>query len=330
MGSEAELKSVENLQRRRFKFAAYLVPCLVIATYTVMSNTHRLDQSDERVELNLTKFRNCTVSFQPPQAQSEWKTKPIWLSYFPTSLRVSTHQSMIKQLTGLSQGDKSFYTSSRGTLKHCSGTTETATCSNVHPLVDMGENLNKRLDNFYSEYIMAIRNPMTALPSYTNEKQIKYHGETGQMSEESWRNMRDTYMSVLIEDWTAFFRAWIKDSDYNTGMYLVYEDLHNVDKGPKAVKRLRDILHAAGFVVAPEVDVPCIWFNAIGEDQIQQNHETKYEYNDYIPGYTKAQKQLLLTALSTLVDEYGDDNELKSILESYTNTIKQEIRIDEV
>jgi len=328
MASQAEKKSIEYLQRRRFKSAAYLVPCLVIASYTVMSNTHRLDQSDKRVELNLTEFRNCTVSFQPSKEPNQWiGRKPIWLSAYPTSLKESTHKNIIHQLTGLDQGGKNYYASSKN-LRHCFGTTETATCINVHPMVDMGKGLNKASDKFYSEYIMAIRNPMTALPSYTNEKQIKYHGETGQMSEESWQNMRDEYMSVLIEEWKAFFRAWKTDSNYTTGMYLVYEDLHNIDEGPKAVKRLRNILHNAGFVVAPEVDVPCIWFNAIGEDQLQQYHEKKYDYNDYIPGYTEVQKQLLLTALSTLVDEYGDDKELKIILEIYINTIKKEIRID--
>jgi len=325
----AQKKSILNSQRRRFQAAMLFFAFVVIVSCAVAFKTYLFDQSDKKVELNLTGFRNCTVSFQPPKAQNKWNTKPIWIPAYPTSLKESTHKSIINQLTGLGQGGKSYYASSKN-LKKCFGPTETATCNNVHPLVDMAGGPDKKSDKFYPNYIMAIRNPMAAIPAFVNEKQIKYHGGTGQMGEAQWRIMRDEHIEGLMKEWQSFFRAWKKDSSYKTGMYIVYEDLYDVDEGPKALKRLRNILHEAGFIVAPEVDIPCIWFNAIGEDELQQNHMVNYEYNDYIPGYTNAQKQLLLTALSTLVDEYKEDKELTSILQRYSNTIKQHTRIDEI
>jgi len=291
----------------------------------------RVAQSDiKRVELNLTEFRKCTVSFQPPKAQSKWNTKPIWIPAYPTSLKEFIHKSVINQLTGLKQGGKSYYASAKAAkLRFCFGSTETATCSNVHPMIEMAGGPDKKSDKFYSEYVMAIRNPMAAIPAYINEKQIKYHGTIGQMTEDAWRKFRDEYFNGLIKEWITFLETWTS-SNYMTGMYLVYEELHDVDQGPKALKRLRSIFRNAGFVVAPEVDVSCIWFNAIGEENIQQNHMIKYEYKDYIPGYTKAQKEIFLTTLSTFVDKSKGNEELTSILQKYSNTIMQTIRIDEI
>jgi len=346
MGSEAEKKSVYNSQRRRFKAVAYFLACIVIALVIVaikragmyfwtskadlfaQTNGKRVKSDEKREELNLTEFRKCNVSFQPHKAQSVWNTKPIWIPAFPTSLKESTHKSIIKQMTGLDQGGKSYYASAKGGLRFCFGSTETATCSNVHPLTDMAGGPDKKSDKFYSEYIMAIRNPMAAIPAMANEKQNKYHGGTGQMSEDAWRKLRDEWFNNMIKAWVSFIQIWKMTSDYKAGMYLVYEELYDVDEGPKALGRLRGILHAAGFDVAPEVDVPCIWFKSIGEDDLQQNHKINYEYNDYIPGYTKVQKELLLAALSTLVHDYKEDEELASILQRYSNTIMHAIRID--
>jgi len=339
MGSEAEKKSVSTSQRRRFKAAVYFLTCVVIVLSVVASKAYlfapsdgkRVAQSDtKRVELNFTEFRKCTVSFQPPKAQeTPYKTKPIWIPAYPTSLKESIHKNIINQLTGLKQGGKSYYASAKNSLRFCFGSTETATCSNVHPMVEMAGGPDKKSDKFYPEYVMAIRNPMAAIPAFINEKQIKYHGLVGQMSENEWRKNRDEYFNGLIREWVNFLETW-KSSSYKTGMYLVHEELHDVNEGPKALKRLRNILLNAGFVVAPEVDVPCIWFNTIGEDNIQQNHMIKYEYNDYIPGYTKAQKEIFLTTLSTLVEKNAEDKELISILQYYLYTIVQTIRIDEI
>jgi len=330
--SEAEGKINYNSRRCRFIAAVVLVlvsVLIIILCSLAIKNTNQRAQSDEQEELNLTELKKCTITFQAPKVQSEWNTKPIWFPGYPTSLKESTHSNIIHQLTGLAHGGKNYYSSS-SSFKKCFGTTETATCSNIHPLVEMARGPEEKSEVFYPEYVMAIRNPMTAMPAFINQKQIKYHGETGQMSEEAWRRMRDEWINNMIKEWQAFFREWKKGPSLKTGMYLVHEDLHNIDEGPKALKRLRDILHAAGFVVAPEVDIPCIWFNTIGEDELQQHHKNNYEYNDYIPGYTKAHKQLLLTELSILVEEYKEDEELISILQRYIHNVNYHIRIDEI
>jgi len=328
MGTEAEKKSFLNFRRRRLNFLYCALTAILLTLCAVTYKTNLFSEAGNRVEFDLNKFRECTISFKPPKAQSEWKTKPIWLPTYPTSLEESTHKSIIQKLTGLAHGGKSYYASSKGSLRACFGATETATCSNIHPMVDMAGGPDKKMDKFYPEYIMAIRNPLTAIPAFLNEKQIKYHGVKGQMMEEDWRKNRDVYIISLVEEWKSVLAAWKKDSSYKTGMYLVHEDLYDVDKGPAALERLSNILRAAGFNVAPKEDIPCIWFNAIGEDRLQQNRERKYEYNDYIPGYTKAQQRLLLNTLSNLIDEYKEDEELTSILQTYTKIIKKYTRID--
>lgn len=328
MGTEAEEKSSHNSRRRCFKAAIWISAAILMACGVVAFKTNSISQSGKRVKFDVNKFSECTISFKPPKANSEWSTKPIWLPAYPTSLKESTHKIIIKQLTGLDQGGKSYYASAKGGLRFCFGATETATCSNVHPMVDMAGGPDKKKEKFYSEYIMAIRNPMTAIPAFINDKDIKYHGGKGQMMEEEWRKSRDVYLTHLIEEWKSFLAAWKKNSSYTTGMYLVYEDLYDLYKGPAVLERLSNILHAAHFTVAPKEDIPCIWFNAIGEDQLQQHHEKGYEYNDYIPGYTKAQHRLLLTAISSLIDEYREDKELVYILQGYKKTIAQYTRID--
>mmetsp|Transcript_1367 Transcript_1367/g.2094 ORF Transcript_1367/g.2094 Transcript_1367/m.2094 type:complete len:122 (+) Transcript_1367:238-603(+) len=113
-------------------------------------------------------------------------------------------------------------------------------------------------------------------------------------------------------------------------MYLVYEDLMDVEKGPETMKKLRTLLSAEGFNVAEEEDVACIWYNAIGKESLERHHKLHYDYEDYIPGYTTAQKEAMLKELSDMMKEYENDDALVDVLAMYKSDVEKNMRIDEV
>lgn len=268
----------------------------------------------------------------PPlrKKKGEWKTKPIWLPAYPNSFFFDL-KKLINEITGLRSGHKSFYASSP-IVKQCFGNTETATCENVHPVVNMSpRGPDTRSDKFYGQYIMAIRNPRTVFPAFQNGKDIKYHGGVGQMDENKWRKTRDQYMKEIMEGWTETIDTWKSYSNqYRVAMFLVMEYFLDAEKGPQQVKRLANVLRTAGFATAPDEDLGCIWYRSVGKDNILQYHQHDYEYTDYIPGYTKEQKDVMLESLSSLIEKYQvKDNELVTILKYYQNDIRANTRTDD-
>jgi len=340
MGSEAEKK----FQKRRVKCIIFL--CLSIVTMIIvlsLGTTLSMWKSNDinfafvssgkksESESLLAKLSQstCTISFQPSSKEKEtWTTKPIWLPGYSTSFQENIHNDIINRMTGLDSGAKSFYASRKGALRQCYGTTETATCSNIHPIVKMNGGPEKNSVKFFPGYIMAIRNPITAIPAFHNEKQIKYHNGKGQVAEKVWQETRDKFLPIMIEEWKSVLKAWKESTHYKVGMYLVYEDLMNERKGSDVLNTLRALFDSAGFSVAPKEDLTCIWYNAIGKERLEQYQKQPYEYDDYIPGYTKKQQDLLSVEISVLIEEYKDDNELLSILTRYKDTIQHNIRIE--
>ena len=264
-----------------------------------------------------------TLPTSDPKPKDQWTSKSIWFAMLHHTLSDSTHRELINQITGLSNGGKSFYISMKGLLRHCIGNTETATCSTG----DLPKDKNR--DLFYDKYMMFIRNPKTVFPSSANVKNEKYHDLKGQMSKESWRETRNEWLDGMMDGWVQKIREW-RETDYKEGLYVVYEDLMDLDQGPEVVRAIARLLKEAGFEIADDQNMPCIWLKAIGVESIEQFYENGYDYGDYVPGYTKEQQEMMLKKLKSLMEEVGDSNmQLKSILQRYYDDIENNIIIED-
>ena len=171
--------------------------------------------------------------------------------------------------------------------------------------------------------MMLIRNPLTVFPYSTNIKNMKYHNLEGQMDIKTWRKTRDEWLTKMIDDWVGTINEWRKMPDFEIGLYVVYEDLMDPHQGPNVLREMAKVFREAGFSTIEDGKIACAWLMSLGADNIQQHHIKGYEFNDYIPGYTKGQKQLIIKKLKAFMDEVGDsDKMLVSILNRYIDDIR--------
>ena len=259
--------------------------------------------------------------FIQPRPKDSW-AKPIWFAAMHHSFPDDIFRSLIQNLTNMNQGGKSFYVSTRGTLKHCYGVTETAACS-------IGDVPTKNFDRYQDKYMIFIRNPTTSLPYGANMKSIKYHGLDGQMPIDNWRSTRKEWMEGLIDGWIQHISNW-KQTSYQLGMYIVYEDLYDYHKGPYVLKQMTQLLKEGGFhTIQTDLELQCAWLMSLGKENIVKYNERGYEFDDYIPGFTEEQKQMMIDKLSKyLEDMNGSDVVLESILKGYIKAIENNIVID--
>lgn len=230
-------------------------------------------------------------------------------------------------MTGLQTGARSYYASSQQT-KRCKSYLQTAACLLVHPVIEMRPGPEKKKEDFYEKFVFMIRNPLTAAPAHHNAKLRKYHNHVGQSPEEEWRCFRDEYLKGILSEWKRTIRVW-KDSGYEIGTYLVYEHFMDVQKGIAIVQKLSDLFQFAGFKVAPYLDFPCIWYKSIGgRESLNVYRQYNYEYTNFTPGYTKSQKEILLSEVSSTITEFNDDAELVGILREYHDYIRDNTRLD--
>jgi hypothetical protein len=186
---------------------------------------------------------------------------------------------------------------------------------------------DSKADDFSHKYIMIVRNPMTMLPYGYNAKAIKYSGTVGQLPQEEWRRVRDEWFDGMMESWKKLIISW-KSTKYEVGMYFVYEDLFQIETGIETMKAIRLFLQQEGFQVVSEDELGCIWFDAIGKDDLERYRRNGYEYDGYIPGYTMEQKDKMLNSLREIKDEFQNDAELVVILDRYMKDIDRHMRIE--
>ena len=323
MGSESTAKFRKDFRSQYHKLIAiFLLMAILLGSF---NNGADFGTRNQKEPFDVTSYESCKVA-APEKSRLDIETKPIWLPSHPATIRESVHKSLINRITGLPAGGKTFYASNKG-LRQCIGETVTATCTNIHPIVEMNGGPDKKKETFYKAYIMALRNPMTALPAFIDEKGILYHGRTGQSPIDTWRQTRDNWIDGLFDGWLKVLREW-KKSSYDVGVYLIYEDLMDIKKGPTALKGLRNLLEKDGFDTVTEDNLGCIWYESIGRESLEQHHKAGYEYNDYFPGYTKDQKEYMIQGLNTAIEEFKDDSELVQILTMYRNEIAQHCILD--
>ena len=276
-----------------------------------------------------------TATIDPNTIPEEKWSKPIWFKFLHHSFPDEAHKNLINNLTNLNAGGKNFYVSASN-LKHCKGTTQTVTCAT-------GENvISPRFKGvFHDKYIMIIRNPMSAMPSTANHKDIKYHNLIGQMKIDNWRNTRDVWIDKMMNDWVEQIVDWRKNEDYDAGLYVVYEDLMDAVRGPSVVREIAKVIQGAGFDTVAigdgdknndnDDDIPCIWLNSLGQDSLELYQKNQYDFDGYIPGFTKEQQGLMLSKLDALMKEVGEgekDSKLMDTLKRYYDEVRDNIVID--
>ena len=304
------------------------------------------------IEPDLSKYDNCTLPIPPVGSRSEWTSKPLWFPSYPDSMDDNILKSAISSITGLSAGAKSFYASSRAMgLRQCIGRTETASCLNIHPMVLMKPDPTSKTNIFASPIVYILRNPATAMPAFMNQKRIKYAKLEGQTPLDEWRSSRDQFLSTgLWDGYVQQLRTWldyaattsstaaststtttVTNPYYTIGMYLAREHWMDPERGPAELVRLARLLSEAGFPIlfdanASDLTVAsCIWYRSIGGKAVLEGYHAnhQYDFSDYVPGYTKEQKEMMLEGLSKLMKDYDSDEELVAILTEYTDTIRE-------
>lgn len=277
-------------------------------------------------QLDLSPFLKCpSTNPELPPPKEEWTTKPVWLTQFHHSMPHHLDENLINPLTMTADGAKDFYISKPG-LHKCVGDTETVTCNNIHP--KLPADIDLMYNDFYSKYILFIRNPMTAIPSSHNWKLNKFHGLEGQTPEDDWGETRDGWVERMWKQWKKSILEW-KASKYDLGMYLVYEDLMDVRRGPKTLQKMAVLLQEAGFDVVDDEDaINCIWYNGIGKERLEVHKEMGQEYEDYIPGFRENHKTFFIDELNKLIREIKGDDVLENILLRYKWEIDGKIRVD--
>jgi len=162
---------------------------------------------------------------------------------------------------------------------------------------------------------------MTLIPAFYNEKQIKYHGLSGQVSEEEWREYRDENFESVLQDWSRVIHTW-KDSQYKVGLYLPFESLMDPLYGPELLTKYAKLLQEADYQTTSEIE--CTWYTTLGEENIV-NYQLHggYEFGDYVPGFREEQKERMVRELEDLMEMYGrDDEDLVNILMVYLRDLE--------
>ena len=282
-----------------------LVGVLTSKLYQRTSSSAAVVSSKEKqVDLSvLDKQQQCVpVETSTPKPKEEWH-KPLWFVTAHHTFEDSVHRELIKNITNLKVGGKSFYASIKGSLRHCIGTTETASCAT-------SDLPTKQFENYQNMYVLVIQNVKTVMPLATNKKNIKYHGIEGQMTIESWRSTRKEWFEQMVEGWIAQIQEW-RDSQFDIGMYIVYEDLMDPKRGPEVVRQLAKVFKQAGFDTIDigiddddDEQMTCAWMTSIVVESIKEYHaNNKYEFGDYTPGYTKKEKQFMVEKLSEYMNK---------------------------
>mmetsp|Transcript_7842 Transcript_7842/g.11998 ORF Transcript_7842/g.11998 Transcript_7842/m.11998 type:complete len:259 (+) Transcript_7842:509-1285(+) len=243
-------------------------------------------------------------------------------------------KTLISKMTGLKSGAKSFYASQKRIgLRHCqSKTTETAVCLNIHPLVEMkSPGPDAFHESFDSTVVLLMRNPAIVIPAFLNQKRIKYKKLPGQMPLKEWRKKRDESLKPMWNQWKNQYLSWKNTKHYQVRMYFMYEDMMYPDRGIPAITRVSKLLQDAGFPTVPSQEIACLWYQTFGGNALDQYYQYQYDYTEYVPGYTLAQKEFLIQEMAALIEEVQrqGDAELMNILKEYLIYFKEELVVDE-
>lgn len=344
-----------------------LYPFLVDSDQVVGSVSKKSGIPDPKILSNPTlpafpvidDLEDCKIEYKSTEPvredQSEWRPR-FWVPSFPGSgsSNPTNKGDILKNLiSSLARGDvgegeglknpvKNYHASIKNRLKRCKGISETIACSSGHPTVSTSP--ETQTGEYHPETIVPIRNPATVIPISYAYKNIQYHGGEKQAAEESWNNMRDDYFQGSFDSWIDLLKFWRgskEDSYYFTKLYVPFEDLVTTDatKGATMVKKLSDTISGRdsanakdGFfaTATSEEDYKCIWYRVAKEEWERE----KLIIGDYIPSYTKDQKEMMVSNLRAFAvdiesDSFDGDQDavLVSLLRRYAEQIEKYVRV---
>jgi hypothetical protein len=306
-------------------------------------NDNDNSKNDDIASLRLAarqQYENCTISYQPPPPRTDEKDwrKPLWVPSLPASgasgpsNKGDLMKALIDSVTGLNKGTKNYHMSMRNRLRRCRGISETAACTQGHPYVKIGP--ETQTDNFQSSVLLALRNPRDAFPAGHTDKNIAYHNAKGQPPEREWRKVRDEYSQRALSSWKEMIEWWTTNDYYKVALFVPYEQLLHPTNGPKLVQRLATVYQQAGFEVAPNSDIPCLWYKAVTPEWHRQD-----VLMEYVPGYRASQRDYYLTQLQAYMEQIIQKQEqnpqqqqgdLLAIVRDYYNEIRDHTQIDEI
>lgn len=235
---------------------------------------------------------------------------------------------MVGLLTGLSDRKpvKNYHMSIRKKLKRCRGVSETVACTNGHPLVDI--KAATQTEMFQPHVIIPIRNFATAFPASLVDKNIAYHGASGQGTSDEWRAIRDEHLESAFESWKELILWWKHADYYNVTLYLPFEDVFRRENGPKLVGQLSNVLRQrGGFESATsQHDFECIRYKVYKDEWHRQQ-----TLMTYIPTYTKQQQEWMMVEMKKFQSSeqvVSNDPILVALLERYIGQIANSTPLD--
>jgi len=335
-------KDKDSLEKQRKLVAVAAVVMLLVMTVAawqqsgtqqlaVVVHTPTLDEIRKRPALDLSRFESCTVApiADIPDKETLMNLKPFWVPSFPAS-DDGLFRKLVAGLTDSKATSKSYYAKAKG-LRKCKGNTPTAACEQIHPVVGIGPPPDEQASKFQSQLIVMIRNPATAIPAHHQTKAVLYHEQEGQVALDGWREFRDTFLEQgLFQNWKSVVDAWSAMTSYTIGLYVPFEHLVDIERGPDLAVKLGTMLRRAGFPVVAENDIPCVWFNAVQHLLRYKGHRHYGFATDYLPGYTAEEKHYMLEQLHDMQQEYRTDEALVALLDEYREEIETDTATDPV
>jgi hypothetical protein len=313
----------------------------------------------------ISRLEGCQLEYKPSdpvrKKESDWRPM-FWIPSHPGSgaSNPAKHGNLMKELIeGLFQGEsanlqgkdyynpvKDFHASIRNRLKACVGVSETVGCTSSHPQTPVKVETKK--SQFRPETILPIRNPATAIPATYAYKAIAYHDAQKQGTESHWREMRDQWGEGTFAAWMDLIKFWRgnagKSSYYFTSVYVPFEDIMTTDvaKGAAAIKKLSDAISGRAApdtrekdffeTMSSQQDYECLWYRTVKEEW--KSHQEIF--GEYIPAYTQALKDKMVTGLREFADEVEKDSfksdqdaALVSLLRRYATQIENYVRLED-
>lgn len=316
-GASVELEGLEGLGRLDNKMIEYKEDAA----------------AKKKSNIDFVEWEKCDAKFEGKvetkvRNEPNFSTKPLLMAGYPSSIKEGFAREVFDRLTNNIHSTRSYYNSKRHHFHRC--------ISVEYPTVacKIGDLYLKKSDIFDDSMMFEIRNPKYVFPFLHNEKAIRYHGQVGQVDVSNWRTVREQYFDKNMNTWVEILNSWATSEEYKIGFYFNYDDFVRTETGPQMMQELADLLRSSGFNVAPDEDLPCLWYQSVGKDTIEHYIDYKFDFIDYVPMYTEKEQQKMLDLLSAEITKYGPDGEypderLVAILKKYYEDVRDDTRIDE-
>ena len=271
--------------------------------------------------------------------------KPVWIASYPGS-----GSEMVRDLV---QG----YIKRDPPHQDCVSS-KAATCKTHWPLLPIHSPLEQNPQDYHSNAILLIRNPIHAFPSRLNhlwEVQTETSAHTTQAPEKAWNRWIQKNWKQQVKTYQALIQTWTSNTSfpYRVQLVLAYEDLTSsttitgtgtgtgstlmklpsenatltTASGAMAAKRLVNLLQEANArVVIGDESIACLWRHVVLDRPTKKRSD-----HAYTPGYTQVLKDRILAMIQSLMESLPvlekDQADLTQLLQRYSEDIQQNTRI---